>query len=173
MINLVFINSEHKSVPITVGIIAFLIIRLGIVFYLFESRDTVIEPDDSYAYLQKAQTLFLDPKLQSEGLSNLKVSIKGDPRQTHRVVTRYHLMWSLTVGGIHQLTGITYESIWWILLAIGQILLLLGFYRVLVAVGMNNQIGVLALILYALVQFELGHATTMAPREWAFIVFLF
>jgi len=173
MINLVFINSEHKSVPIIVGIIAFLIIRLGIVFYLFESRDTVIEPDDSYTYLQKAQTLFLDSKFQSEGLSNLKVSINGDPRQTGRVLTRYHLMWSLTVGGIHQLTGITYESIWWILLAIGQILLLLGFYRVLVAVGMNNQIGVLALILYALVQFGIGHATTMAPREWAFIVFLF
>jgi len=64
------------------AIIFFVIIRAGLFINTYESRGTIIEPDDSFAYLLKAQLLFSDPLNQSKSMSSLQSSLEEkDPNK--------------------------------------------------------------------------------------------
>jgi len=160
--------------------IFFVIIRAGLFINTYESRGTIIEPDDSFAYLLKAQLLFSDPLNQSKSMSSLKSSLEEkDPNIYYnklinlRVFSRYHVGWSLIVRIVHEITSFDYTMIWWILLFSGQILLIIGFYSVLYTMNLSYSLRSISIILFTLVLYKVEHTNTMAPREWAFVAFLY
>ena len=172
------LNSKKNKLSILFAVIFFITIRFTALMYVYNERDTVIEPDDSLAYILKARVLFEDPFYKTNCLSTLKSNIEegGQGKLNNllnlRVLERYHISWSFIVASINKLFGVSYDDVWWMLLFIGQIILLIGCYRVTSSMGFSNNFKAVSIILYALILFKIDHASTMAPREWAFITFL-
>ncbi|KPA10464.1 membrane protein [Candidatus Magnetomorum sp. HK-1] len=174
-------TKEKKFFLLTIlALIFFVIIRVGLFLYAYESRSTVIEPDDSFAYLLKAQILFSDPFYQSKSLAFFKSKLKESDKEVYynklwnlRILSRYHLGWSAIVGSAHKTLGFKYVTIWWFLLFIGQLLLIFGFYKILISLDFSYDLRAISIILFTLILYKVEHTSTMAPREWAFVAFFY
>ena len=111
---------------IVLAILAFLVIRLGSLYQVYDSRKTVFSLDDSLAYILKAKTLVSDFRYKSTSLNSIKMDFKNsnNNRQYLRTLSRYHLTWSVTAATIHELTGVSYHTVWWSFVFLGQIIIL-------------------------------------------------